>query len=306
MISRLLKPRTLLRDLLGIRALETRLHEVEDLVRLWAGRSGEATALDQVIERLEQLVAHLPVDEETRDSVGELRDVLALGDRAGDIAELHRRIDQLEERLLESHDEVHQRSRQRWREAQPDDRLTWMRALSGDPFIAKLEEHGAFADGCTVVEIGPGYGRLLRSLLERRAPFARYVGVDLSAQNLEHLRRTFSDPRLTFLHADVESVDVSEPVDVVYSSLTFKHFYPSFEAALARLGSQMRSGGRIFFDLVEGHRRYFEPDGVTFLRFYRRDEIAAILERTGFELETFDEVLHDEDHPRLLVVARRG
>ena len=299
-----LKPRTFLRHLLGVQSVEDRLQEVENLVRLWASRSGESTALDQAIERIEQLVAHLPVDDTTRGMVADLRDSMAVGARAQEIAEIHQRIDALEGRLLESYDEIHERSRRRWREAQPDDRLTWMKTLSGKPFIDKLIEHDAFAADRNVLEIGPGYGRLLRSLLESGAPFARYFGVDLSANNLELLRRTFTDPRLTFIHEDVEKVRLEEPVDVIYSSLTFKHFFPSFEPALSNLRGALRPGGRIFIDLIEGKKRYFEADGVTYLRFYERPEIVEILGRTGFELEAFDQVLHDEDHPRLLLIAR--
>jgi len=32
-----------------------------------------------------------------------------------------------------------------------------------------------------LLEIGPGYGRILRSCLQSDAPFGRYIGLDLSA-----------------------------------------------------------------------------------------------------------------------------
>lgn len=301
----LFKPRTLLREMLGMRTLEDRMREVEQLVRLWASRSGESTALDLLIDRVDALVARLPADAATQRLTADLQSQLRVRDRADEVALLHQRIDQLEERLLESHEEIHERSRRRWRDAQPDDRLTWMQALTGDAFVDKLEAYGAFAPGHRVLEVGPGYGRLIKTVLERDLPFASYHGVDLSAKNVAALRQELDDPRLSFLNTDVEVVELEDPLDLVYSSLTFKHFYPSFEAALLHLGRQMKRGAFVIFDLVEGHKRYFEADGVTYLRFYERQEARDILERANFELVAFDEVLHDPTHPRLLVVARR-
>ena len=89
------------------------------------------------------------------------------------------------------------------------------------------------------------------------------------------------------------------------SSLTFKHLFPSFERALSNLAGQMAAGGVVLFDLIEGSRRYFEDDGVTYIRWYERDEVEALLRACGLEPVAFEEVRHHATLARLLVVARR-
>ena len=98
---------------------------------------------------------------------------------------------------------------------------------------------------------------------------------------------------------------LEEPFDAIVSSLTFKHLYPSFEQTLRNMAVQMDAGGVAIFDLIEGHRRYFEDDGVTYIRWYERPEIEAILGRCGLEPAAFDQVHHLETLSRLLVVARK-
>jgi SAM-dependent methyltransferase len=205
-----------------------------------------------------------------------------------------------------------ERSRFRWRSAPPDSGLTWARQITGDGFIDVVARRRAFTDGDRILEIGPGYGRLLSTLLARRTPFASYTGLDLSDQNVDYLHRTFRDPRLHVLHGDVEELDLTERFDVVISSLCFKHLYPSFERALERIVRHIEPGGWLFFDLLEanlvstltGHNRYFQdPNKTTFVRRYRRREVRKLVGRV-LELVAFDEVQHDDTHRRLLVVAR--
>jgi SAM-dependent methyltransferase len=197
------------------------------------------------------------------------------------------------------------RSRERWRAARPDAALTWGVELSGDAFVARAAAHGAFGPDRRVLEVGPGYGRLLRSCLEGGLEFESWLGVDLSAANVEFLAQTFAGERVRFIEGDVERVALDQPVDTVISSLTFKHLHPSFEAALVNLAPQLRGGGLVVFDLIEGRRSYFEDDGVTYIRWYSRDEITEIVARAGLEPVAFDEVQHHPEIARLLVVARR-
>jgi SAM-dependent methyltransferase len=219
-------------------------------------------------------------------------------------ARVERRIEDLETRLHESREEAWERSRERWRAARPDPKLTWGVEISGDAFVERAAEHGIFGPGRAIVEVGPGYGRLLAACLERGLEFGSYVGIDLSEENVAYLRERFRDDRVRFVHADVETVDLGEPVDAVISSLTFKHLFPSFEPAAKNLAGQLGRGGLIAFDLIEGRRRYFEDDG-TYIRWYSRAEVGQIIARTGLDLEAFDQVRHLPELVRLLVVARK-
>jgi SAM-dependent methyltransferase len=229
--------------------------------------------------------------------------------RVGAIAELlalPQRVERLETMMLESHERLHERSRRRWTSAAPDVGLTFGRPMSGEAFVAKAQENGAFGSGKVVLEIGPGYGRLLEAAIERGVPFDRWIGVDISANNVEHLRRRFGeDGRVAFVHSDAETVALDGPVDTIVSSLTLKHLFPSFEAALTHVSGAAESGATIVVDLIEGERRYFQDDATTYIRWYTRDEVAEIFARCGCEVTRFDYVQHDADHRRLMVIGRR-
>jgi SAM-dependent methyltransferase len=227
-------------------------------------------------------------------------------------AELHRRVDaleaevqRLETQLHESREELWERSRERWRAARPDADLTWGTELTGDAFIEKATAAGAFGPGKAVVEVGPGYGRLLRSAIDRGVEFASWTGIDLSEENVRHLEQSFDRDGVGFRVADVEEVELDQPVDAVLSSLTFKHLFPSFARALANLAGQMAPGAVLVIDLIEGERRFFEPDGVTYIRCYTRDEVRELVGNAGLESIEFDEVRHHPDLARMLVVARK-
>jgi SAM-dependent methyltransferase len=222
------------------------------------------------------------------------------------ISDLHARIDELEERLAESREETWERSRSRWRQASPTSNLTWDEELTGDAFIAKAVANGGFSPEADVLEIGPGYGRLFRACLKSGAHFRSYLGVDLSAENVRYLTEHFGNDAVTFVQADIETVELERDFSLVISSLTLKHLYPSFERALANISSSVRPGGRLVFDLIEGKRCHWEHDRATYIRSYTRQEVREILGRIGFTSVSFDQVEHSPRRTRLLVVASRA
>jgi CBS domain-containing protein/2-polyprenyl-3-methyl-5-hydroxy-6-metoxy-1,4-benzoquinol methylase len=197
-----------------------------------------------------------------------------------------------------------ERSKIRWQESRPGKALTWGIELSGKAFVAKAESYGAFGPGKAILEIGPGYGRLFSEVINMERPFRAYVGVDISATNAAHLTRLFDRPDFKVVHADVETVTLDERFDAVLSSLTLKHMYPSFEAALRNVVRHLNPGATVIFDLIEGEAAPYSPD-VDFLRAYPREEVEAILARVQLERVAFDEVEHAPGYARLLVVARR-
>jgi SAM-dependent methyltransferase len=214
-------------------------------------------------------------------------------------------IDRRRLRELEQEGQLGERSKRRWREAVPDPGLTWGHQVSGEPAVAAAERHGVFGPDLTVVEVGPGYGRILGAALRRGAEFRRYIGVDLSEENVRHLRVEFADPRVEIVHGDAETIEFGEPIDSIYSFLTFKHIYPTFATALANLGRQLRPGGTIAFDLIEGSREYVHRDNHTFMREYTRREAAEIVTGAALELVEIDLVEHAPGRARMLIVATK-
>jgi SAM-dependent methyltransferase len=198
-----------------------------------------------------------------------------------------------------------ERSRTRWKEGPHEwGDLTWGRGLEGSPFVSKAAEYVAFDSKKRVLEIGPGYGRLLKACLDLGVPFAHYHGLDISEEVCSYLREQFPNEKVTFSQGDVETAGFGEHFDIVLSSLTFKHLFPSFESALRNLADAMNAGAVVCFDLIEGELRSF---GYVkeFVKGYTRPEVVEILGRTGFEHVAFDEVVHDPEFIRLLVAARK-
>src|SRR5262245_1669487 len=179
------------------------------------------------------------------------------------------------------------RSQVRWQTAKPDQGLTWGYELTGDAFVRKVDSYGGFGSEKSILELGPGYGRLAKSVLDLGLPFRRYVAVDLSETNVTHLREVVTDPRFEFACGDAQTVALDESFDTAFSSLMFKHIYPSFFRALENVRAHLNPGGRVMFDLIEGDREYFEQDDVTFIRHYSRDEVQAMLEEAGLALVAF-------------------
>jgi hypothetical protein len=61
-----------------------------------------------------------------------------------------------------------------------------------------------------------------------------------------------------------------------------------------------------FIDLIEGKMADFEDDGVTYVRWYTREEVQEILTNLGLSLVAYDYVEHCPGYTRLLVVARKA
>ncbi|HEX7177441.1 MAG TPA: class I SAM-dependent methyltransferase [Pyrinomonadaceae bacterium] len=233
------------------------------------------------------------------------------------ISAIEARMSELEERLGRSEDKLDEfekisfskdfweRSRVRWRGNEPSTGLTWNKELKGDNFISKVASYNAFGPDSAVLEIGPGYGRLLKAMLTQGVSFKNYLGVDLSPDRVRQLKETFANEKIDFRQGDVENVALDGTFDVVISSLTFKHLYPTFEKSLANLTTYVNLNGMLFFDLVEGKANFFEYGGETYLHFYQKSEVLEILGRTNLELVAFDQVEHDPEHVRLLVVAKK-
>lgn len=229
------------------------------------------------------------------------------------ITELQKRIDLLYElvyldlsgRSQEAMASLTERSRTRWRESEPDSSLTWGTKLSGEDFVTKVDSYGGFGPDKAILEVGPGYGRVLRACLRLRMPFKQYVGLDISKKSTAYLRKTYNNENVTFTQGDAEKTSFDTRFNSVLSSLTFKHFFPSFEKALRNLANYVNPGGMFFFDLIEGQRRYFQGDGLTYVHWYTRGEVREILSRLSLQLVAFDEVQHAHNYLRLFVIAKK-
>jgi trans-aconitate 2-methyltransferase len=94
----------------------------------------------------------------------------------------------------------------------------------------------------TVLDAGCGSGRVTEELLAR-LPRGRVIATDGSAAMIEAARERLGD-RVELIHADLLQLELSEPVDVVFSNAVF-HWIHDHPALFRRLATALRPGGRL-------------------------------------------------------------
>ncbi|GAG84018.1 unnamed protein product, partial [marine sediment metagenome] len=105
--------------------------------------------------------------------------------------------------------------------------LPWSReGITGDGFATKLLPH--LGSKKTLLEIGPGNGRILKAVQELGGRYASYTGLDIGVHKIAFLKQAFEDATHRFILCDAEKFVFEQRFDVVFSSATFKHLYPSF------------------------------------------------------------------------------
>jgi len=193
------------------------------------------------------------------------------------------------------------RSKVRWRGQEPDTGLTWGVIWDGSVFIQATQKRCSFTPSTSILEIGPGYGRLLDQILKDQLPFRSYLGLDLSGSRVERLREKYQgDSRIEFMCGDVETFELDRQFDLCISSATFVHLYPDCGKALRNLDKKMKSGAWLAFDV---HPRSdseddgaihggFQPDGVTYARAYAARDIERLTTRTRFADLTTEHIKH--------------
>jgi SAM-dependent methyltransferase len=227
---------------------------------------------------------------------------------------------------------LHTLSQRRWSGDEPEVGLTWGRLMSGDSLWDLYQTYHDFTSKDRILEIGPGYGRLLKAAQDRLVPFARYTGIDLSEARVERLRREFDVPGIDFVAGDIDNWDTDLRFDVVICSSTFEHLYPDCRRALRNIRRHLAPASALFIDFIykiprrilgmdvtpgvsflrtkmKIPTRWFEKDG-TYIRVYPKQELLAIFEECGYVVRAIDDCTLGEGEPgiiaRLVVVARQG
>lgn len=210
-------------------------------------------------------------------------------------------------------------SQVRWKEEdERDNRLTWGTLMTGDSFLDVVEKHHQFTGKETVLEIGPGYGRLLSTLLERKLPFAEFLGLEISGVRAERLTQRFPVPGVRFVEADILKDQLDACADVVLCSSTFEHLFPSMLKALHNLRAMSTPHTKLFIDFVQWgtdydlrlSRAHFEQT-TAYIRVYSRGEIEDFFAQAGFRVVGSENIVlgkdtHGNDVPRVLVIAQRA
>jgi len=225
-----------------------------------------------------------------------------LRDLPSQLAELRREFGEFRQEFrvfrdlfLSTRQDLWERARTRWKQDEPDTSLTWGARWTGDAFLDLVCSRYQFSHTTRILEVGPGYGRLLDALLSRSLPFQNYLGIDLSESRVQRLKQKYAhDARIQFVVDDVEKFSCA-PVDLAISSATFSHLFPNFLAAMASLRRSLKTGAVVCFDVSEGGGGGFQDDGVTFGRSYGQDEIRTLFDGSNFGDLYLDHVEHGRD-----------
>jgi trans-aconitate 2-methyltransferase len=154
----------------------------------------------------------------------------------------------------------------------------------------------------TVLDAGCGSGRVTRLLLER-LPRGRVIGVDGAPSMIEEATANLAEfgERVDLRLGDLTELELSEPVDAVFSNATF-HWIADHELLFGRLAAALRPGGALeaqcggegnvaewtrAVESVAGDERfspYFRDLGRPW-NFASVGDTEARLRRAGFELE---------------------
>jgi SAM-dependent methyltransferase len=178
----------------------------------------------------------------------------------------------------------------RWKNDEYSLGLTWGVVLDETSFFEVAETFAPLTGAKKVLEIGPGYGRLLQGLQKQAIDLASYVGVDLSQARVERLNQDLGNSSRQFVTGDARTVDLShcDRFNLLISSSTFEHISPDFGTALQHLSHFLEEGAIAIFDLIDYGdptlSRYEGcPTGV-FVRIYSVDELEQITTQAGFKV----------------------
>jgi SAM-dependent methyltransferase len=204
--------------------------------------------------------------------------------------------------------------------------------MNGDSLWTLYQEYRQFSANDRILEIGPGYGRLLRTALERNVQFRSYTGLELSKARVDRLLQEFDLDTVDFVAADIDTWTSTDRFDVVICSSTFEHLHPDCRAALHNIHHHLAPGADVFIDFIGSlprrifgidlasitsnliqkmkfSARWFESNG-TYIRIYPVHELRAIFGECGYAVRGIDACTLGTGKggpvTRLLVVAQKA
>ena len=136
-----------------------------------------------------------------------------------------------------------------------------VRGLSGAPEWEYFQSLIPDLRDLTVLDLGCGYGWLCRWARENGA--RKVQGVDVSKNMLSKAREYPVDSGISYLHADLETIELSPlTYEVVYSSLAL-HYLKNLPQLIRQVYQSLRPGGCFIFSVE--HPIYTSPRDPRFI-----------------------------------------
>jgi SAM-dependent methyltransferase len=162
----------------------------------------------------------------------------------------------------------------------------WRAAIVGSPYHEWLAELlDVLPEQANILELGCGQGLAARRLVEAGH---RYIGVDISADQLRHARSLVPDTE--FRHGDVTKIELdAESLDAVVSLYVFGHLpRADLPGLLERIAAALRPGGCLLATFARSGAEGVQEDwlGVPmFFGSYTDPETLTLLGGAGLEIE---------------------
>ncbi len=118
-----------------------------------------------------------------------------------------------------------------------DDRL-----MVNEEVIQAILNKAQVGESARVLDVACGTGVMIPYYLKRN--IRAVTGVDISSKMISLARAKFSDPRITFINEDIESLDFSSSFDTCILYNAFPHFETP-TTLLAALSKALKPGGRL-------------------------------------------------------------
>ena len=101
-------------------------------------------------------------------------------------------------------------------------------------------------DGTSVLDVGCGRGGTARTLVEFFEP-ASVTGLDLSGAAIAFCRKTHTDPRLTFVQGDAETLPFEDGQFDAVTNIESSHTYPAIQKFYASVLRVLKPGGAFLY-----------------------------------------------------------
>ena len=121
------------------------------------------------------------------------------------------------------------------------------------PLTERFLRKAGIAPGMKVLDVGSGVGDMAFLLAELVGPDGEVTGVDVDAAALEKATKRAGQAQLRnvhFVHGDIRSTSLPGNFDAAVGRLVLLYFADPV-AALARIATQVRSGGIVAFQEME-------------------------------------------------------
>ena len=152
-------------------------------------------------------------------------------------------------------------------------------------YLSKIMDPREIA-GKTILELGAGCSQYVPVFLGYGC--RRYYANDIIPERLAVVR--VDDPRVVELPGDFRTIDLPEPVDLVFANLTMMFLIPMLDEFVAKIYESLNPGGLfVSFDAnyicpLSIYRR-FADQGANPARLFNPFRYAATFRRHGFEVE---------------------